>query len=285
MHGRAGKRRRAVGSSRQRGLARVVGGVAGAHSRLHPPSAGGAKNSAGIRAAQIGNRRIGPRGGAVRSGLRPPRDYRTADEAPTRLWRALFDRIERRPRCRRTRRPAGARPAFAGDDRAVEAPAAAAAARLGSRRSCAIGLGRRHCGLWRGACARHRRVAGARPSGLGGRIERRRAICACLVSARCALVLRQRGCHRFRHRRRRVVLSAAPRAAAPRLRARDLRVRGFGLFGSAPAGRAAGGGSGGLRRRRSGRKPTRTAPTTPGLPCSACHRPRPSRTSGTPTKR
>ena len=140
-------------------------------------------------------------------------------ETPTRFWRALFDRTDDVARCRRTRRPAGARPAFAGDDRALEAPAAAAAARLGSRRQRAIGLGRRHCGLWRGACARHRRVASARPGGLGGRIERRRAPCACLVSARRALVLRQRGRRRLRRRRRRVVLSAAPRAAAPRLRA------------------------------------------------------------------
>ena len=162
-------------ASRQRGLARVVGGVAGAHSRLHPPSAGGAKNSAGIRAAQIGNRRIGPCGGAVRPGLPPPRDYRTADEAPTRFWRALFDRTDDVPDAEeRDDLQAHAQHLRGTIARLKRRPLQRLHAWIHAA-SCAIGLGRRHCGLWRGACARHRRVAGARPSGLGGRIERRRA--------------------------------------------------------------------------------------------------------------
>src|SRR5580692_7323928 len=104
-------------------------------------------------------------------------------ETPRRFWRALFDRAG-------DGREADAEER---DDRALEAPAAAPAARLGSRRKRPIGLGRRHCGLWRGARARARRVASARPGGLGRRIERRRTPCTRLVSARRALVLRQRG--------------------------------------------------------------------------------------------
>ena len=94
MHVRAGKRRRAVGSSRQRGLARVVGGVARAHSRLRPASAGGAKDwpEFALRKPEISEL---DRAVALYDQVRRRLEVIEQQvEMPTRLWRALFDRAD-----------------------------------------------------------------------------------------------------------------------------------------------------------------------------------------------